>query len=58
LQKSQNVHFSDPLSPNDIWATALAFLGIDPNRAFNDFGGRPVPILSQGEPIRELLPVS
>ncbi len=47
-----------PLSPNDIWATALSFLGIDPNRAFNDFSGRPVPILSQGEPIRELLPVS
>ena len=47
-----------PLSPNDVWATILGFLGIDPQRAFNDFAGRPVPILPFGDPIRELLPVS
>jgi uncharacterized protein (DUF1501 family) len=47
-----------PLSPNDLWATALGHLGIDPQRAFNDFAGRPVPILPFGDPIRELQPVS
>ena len=47
-----------PLSPNDLWATVLQHLGIDPQRAFNDFAGRPVPILPYGDPIRELLPVS
>ena len=47
-----------PLSPNDVWATVLQHLGIDPQRAFNDFAGRPVPILPYGDPIRELLPVS
>ena len=35
-----------PLSPNDLWATVLKHLGIDPQRAFNDFAGRPVPILA------------
>ncbi|HEX4000003.1 MAG TPA: DUF1501 domain-containing protein [Pirellulales bacterium] len=45
-----------PLTPNDLWATVLQHLGIDPQRAFNDFAGRPVPILPFGDPIRELLP--
>jgi hypothetical protein len=30
-------------------------LGIDPQHEFTDFTGRPMPILSQGEPIRALL---
>lgn len=47
-----------PLSPNDLWASILHFLGIDSHRAFNDFAGRPQPILPFGEPIAELLPVS
>ena len=44
-----------PLSPNDLWATIYRHLGIDTNRAFPDHAGRPMPILSDGEPIRELL---
>ncbi len=47
-----------PLSPNDLWASVLHFLGIDSSMTFNDFAGRPVPILPFGEPIPELLPVS
>lgn len=45
-----------PLSPNDLWATVYRHLGIDPDRAFPDHGGRPMPILPFGAPIRELLP--
>lgn len=44
-----------PLSPNDLWATVYRHLGIDPQRAFNDHAGRPMPILPFGEPIAELL---
>jgi len=29
-------------------------MGINTETAFNDFAGRPVPILSEGEPIKEL----
>ena len=47
-----------PLTPNDLWASVLNHLGIDAGRAFNDFSGRPVPILPFGTPIRELLPVA
>jgi uncharacterized protein (DUF1501 family) len=47
-----------PLSPDDLWASVLHFLGIDSRLAFNDFAGRPVPILPFGEPIPELLPAS
>ncbi|MFT5123535.1 MAG: hypothetical protein ACI9TH_003836 [Kiritimatiellia bacterium] len=46
------------LSPNDIWATAYRHLGIDTSQTFLDFQGRPMPILSEGEPIEELLPVT
>jgi hypothetical protein len=45
------------LSPEDIWATMLHHLRIDPNRTFEDHGGRPHPILSHGKPVRELLGV-
>lgn len=44
-----------PLTPNDLWATVYRHLGIDPNRAFPDLSGRPLPILPFGEPIDELL---
>ena len=45
-----------PLTPNDLWATMLHFLGIDTEHAFPDHGGRPMPILPFGTPIAELLP--
>jgi len=44
-----------PLSPNDVWATVYRHLGIDPNFSFPDHSGRPMPILPDGEPIRELI---
>ena len=43
-----------PLSPNDLWATMYKFMGIDIERTFPDHGGRPMSILPDGEPIREL----
>jgi hypothetical protein len=44
-----------PLSPNDVWATVYRHLGIDPEHTFPDLTGRPMPILPDGEPIKELL---
>ena len=44
-----------PLSPKDLLATIYRHLGIDYRRGLIDFAGRPIPILSEGEPIRELL---
>jgi hypothetical protein len=44
-----------PLSPQDLLATIYRHLGIDYRGALVDFAGRPVPILSAGEPIRELI---
>jgi hypothetical protein len=46
-----------PLTPNDLWATVYRHLGIDYNQSFPDLRGRPMPILPEGEPIRELLRV-
>jgi hypothetical protein len=43
-----------PLTPKDLLATIYRHLGIDPRCEFRDFAGRPVPILGDGEPIREL----
>jgi hypothetical protein len=44
-----------PLTPNDLWATMFRHLGIDyQNTSFLDHRGRPMPILSSGEPIAEL----
>ena len=43
-----------PLSPQDLLATIYRHLGVDTERSFVDFAGRPIPILSGGEPIREL----
>jgi hypothetical protein len=44
-----------PLTPQDLLATVYRHLGIDHHAEFRDFFGRPVPILSGGEPIRELI---
>ena len=43
-----------PLTPQDLHATFYRHLGVNPETAFEDFTGRPIPILSSGEPIREL----
>ena len=44
-----------PLTPADVLATVYHFLGIDPEQSFNDFTGRPVPIIDGGQPIREII---
>lgn len=44
-----------PLTPNDLWATVYQHLGIDPERTFPDYQGRPMPILPFGKPIRGLI---
>ena len=44
-----------PLSPNDLWATVYRHLEIDTEHSFLDHSGRPMPILTDGEPIRELI---
>lgn len=56
---SRGEHPKDrPLTPNDLWATVYRHLGIDPEMAFPDHHGRPMPILPFGSPINELLPVA
>ncbi len=44
-----------PLTPQDLLATVYHHLGIDWRHEFRDYSGRPIPILSHGEPIRELV---
>jgi uncharacterized protein (DUF1501 family) len=44
-----------PLKPADLLATIYHQLGIDPNLTFKDHTGRPIAILDEGEPIRELV---
>jgi len=44
-----------PLTPADVLATVYHVLGIDPRQTFLDHTGRPVPLLDQGEPIREIV---
>jgi hypothetical protein len=43
------------MSPQHLLATIYRHLGIDHRAALVDFFGRPIPILSEGEPIRELI---
>jgi hypothetical protein len=43
-----------PLSPKDLLATMYRHLGINHRDELKDHGGRPVPILGDGEPIGEL----
>lgn len=45
---------SRPIGPQDLMATVLQFLGIDPEIQFKDMGGRPVSMVEEGKPIREL----
>jgi len=44
-----------PLTPGDLWATVYHHLGIDTNQSFLDLAGRPIPILTDGSPISELI---
>jgi hypothetical protein len=44
-----------PLRPQDLLSTIYRHLGIDTKLVFRDFRGRPFPILSDGEPIAELV---
>jgi hypothetical protein len=44
-----------PLTPQDLLSTIYRHLGIDQRAEFRDVTGRPVPILAEGEPIRELV---
>jgi hypothetical protein len=44
-----------PLTPQDLLATIYRHLGIDHRAEFRDFSGRPIRILPEGEPIRELI---
>jgi hypothetical protein len=44
-----------PLTPNDVLATWYKFLGVPLATHFNDFTGRPTPILPHGRPIKELI---
>ena len=43
------------LKPDDVLATIYAVMGIDPETTFNDFAGRPVPLIDQGQAIKEIL---
>jgi hypothetical protein len=44
-----------PISPEDVHCTVYRQIGINPTERNNDRGGRPIPILSSGKPIEELL---
>lgn len=45
-----------PISPEDVAATVYQHLGINgENTTFDDLLGRPIPLISDGKPIRELL---
>ena len=46
---------TSPVSPGDLWATVYHKLGIDPHQTLLDELGRPIPLLSQGEPVQELI---
>ena len=43
-----------PVKPGDVAATIYAALGIDLHRELHAPDGRPIPILAEGEPVREL----
>jgi hypothetical protein len=45
----------DPVTPRDLLATVYRHLGIDPEMSFEDFSGRPIPILPGGKPIPQLI---
>ena len=43
-----------PYSPGSVLATMYKIMGIDPSIALRDRSGRPLPVLPEGRPIREL----
>jgi hypothetical protein len=43
------------LTPDNVLATIFHVMGIDPTQSFPDHSGRPIPILPDNEPIREIL---
>jgi hypothetical protein len=49
---------SKPYSPGDILATIYHVLGIDWSDTFHDLAGRPILILSEGQPVAELVGTS
>lgn len=46
------------LKPADLLASIYHAIGIDPGRTLIDFNQRPIPLLPEGEPIRELFSLS
>ena len=44
-----------PIKPQDLLATMYRHLGIDPYTTFADHSGRPIPLLYEGEVVRELV---
>ncbi len=46
---------STPIGPQDLMATVFDVLGIDPKLQFTNLSGRPVYLLEEGAPIRELV---
>jgi len=44
-----------PYTPQDLLATIYRHLGVDVHHTFTDFTGRPIPILHEGQPIRQLV---
>lgn len=45
------------MTPNDLWASVYRHLGLDPEAAFPDHAGRPMPALPFGLPIPEMAAV-
>jgi hypothetical protein len=45
----------NPVTPQDLLATAYRHLGIDPQRTITDYSGRPIAILPDGKPIAQLI---
>jgi hypothetical protein len=43
-----------PVTPQDLHSTFYRHLGVTPDTTFEDFTGRPIPILASGQPVLEL----
>ena len=54
-QQQRRTPRGPPATPYDILATVYHVLGIDYRQSFLDHTGRPVPILGEGEPIKEII---
>ena len=44
-----------PVSPLDVWATVYTALGIAPQTLLHNEQNRPIPILTDGQPMADLL---